>query len=255
MLTVCPLADLAGVRHAFFGRSGGVSEGPYASLNCGFGSRDAAERVARNRDRARAAINLEGGPLITAYQVHSPRVAVVEEPWPEGRAPQVDALVTRRRGVALGVLTADCVPILLADARAGVVGAVHAGWRGALGGVVEAAVAAMVALGAQAGAIAAGIGPAIARVSYEVGPEFPAPFLEQSAQNAIFFDPAPRDGHFLFDLKGYVARRLGLAGVGDIQVLPWDTYAEESRFFSYRRACRRNEPDYGRALSAIYLEP
>jgi YfiH family protein len=164
-------------------------------------------------------------------------------------------MVTRERGLALGILTADCVPVLFADAEAGVVGAAHAGWKGALTGVVEATVAAMTALGADRKRIVAGIGPAISQRSYEVGPEFPAPFLEQDARNSDFFCPAKREGHFLFDLKGYVARRLAALRVSAIQSLPCDTCAEDERFFSYRRACHRKETDYGRGLSAIYLEP
>jgi purine-nucleoside/S-methyl-5'-thioadenosine phosphorylase / adenosine deaminase len=255
MLTIGPLNDLPGIRHAFFERTGGVSEGLYSSLNCGFGSGDTADRVAENRTRALARIDLEPGDLVTAYQVHSNRVAVVENPWPRDAAPKVDALVTRTRNVALGILTADCVPVLLADAQAGVIGAAHAGWQGALGGVLGAVVAAMTDLGAAPKRITAGIGPAIGQRSYEVGPEFPAPFLAQSETNQDFFRPAKRDGHFMFDLKGYAARCLGRAGIKTVQVLPCDTCAEDDRFFSYRRSCQRREPDYGRGLSAIYLEP
>ena len=255
MLTTGPLNDLAAVRHGFFCRTGGISEGLFSSLNCGYGSGDEAAKVTENRRRAMAMLDLEGGRLVTAYQVHSPDVVEVKEPWAREDAPRADAMVTRERGVALGILTADCVPVLLADAQAGVVGAAHAGWKGALTGVVERTVAAMGALGAEPKRLVAGIGPAIAQRSYEVGPEFPAPFLEQDTRNADFFCPAQREGHFHFDLKGYVARRLAVAGVGTIQTLPCDTCAEDSRFFSYRRACHRREPDYGRGLSAIYLEP
>ncbi|MFQ5775458.1 MAG: peptidoglycan editing factor PgeF [Kiloniellaceae bacterium] len=254
MLTIGPLDELPGVRHAFFGRGGGVSEGPYRSLNCGFGSGDVAANVAENRARAMARIDLDHDRLVTAYQVHSNRVAVVERPWPRDRAPQVDALVTTRPGVALGVLSADCAPVLLADPKAAVVGAAHAGWRGALAGIVEAVVEAMVELGARRADIVAGIGPTIGRRSYEVGPEFPAPFMEQARDNRDFFRPAPRDGHFMFDLKGYVARRLAAAGVGNAQILPGDTCTQEARFFSYRRARLRGQRDYGRGLSAIYLQ-
>lgn len=255
MLTICPLNSLAGVRHAFFGRRGGVSTGLYASLNCGFGSGDDAAHVAENRTRALNQIELEADRLVTAYQTHSSEVAAVTRPWAPEDAPKVDAMVTKERSLALGILTADCAPVLLADSTAGVVGAAHAGWRGALNGILEAVVAAMTHLGARREAIAAGIGPAIGYRSYEVGPEFPAPFLEQDSGNADFFRPAPRSGHFLFDLKGYVARRLGAAHVGNVRVLPCDTCVEEARFFSYRRACLHGEPDYGRGLSAIYLEP
>ena len=255
MLTIGPLNDLPGIRHAFFDRTGGVSEGLYTSLNCGFGSGDTADRVAENRARALAQLELEPDGLATAYQVHSSRVAIVESPWAREAAPKVDAMVTRTPKLALGILTADCAPVLLADAKAGVIGAAHAGWHGALGGVLDAVVAAMVDLGATPERIAAGIGPTISQRSYEVGPEFPAPFLAQSETNQDFFCPAARDGHFMFDLKGYVARLLGNAGVQKVQILPCDTCAEDARFFSYRRSCQRNEPDYGRGLSAIYIEP
>jgi len=255
MLTIGPLNDLPGVRHAFFERTGGVSEGLYASLNCGFGSGDEAERVAENRARALARLEIEDSDLVTVYQVHSNRVAVVEETWPREAAPKVDAMVTRTPGRALGILTADCVPVLLADAAAGVVGAAHAGWRGALDGVLDAAVSAMVELGAAPNRIVAGIGPAICQRSYEVGPEFPQPFIAQAESNRDFFCPASRAGHFMFDLKGYVARRLAAADIKNVQVLPCDTCAEDTRFFSYRRACQRGEPDYGRGLSVICLEP
>lgn len=255
MLTIGPLNDLPGVRHAFFTRSGGVSEGLYRSLNCGFGSGDDQAKVAENRARAMARIDLAADRLVTAYQVHSERVAVADRPWSLDERPKVDALVTREPGLALGVLTADCAPVLLADHQAGVVGAAHAGWRGAAGGVLEAVVAAMLDLGAESKRIVAGIGPCIAQRSYEVGPEFPGPLLEQSADNSDFFCPAPRSGHFLFDLKGYAARRLAHLGIGSIQCLPCDTCGEAERFFSYRRTCQAGERDYGRGLSAIYLEP
>ncbi len=254
MLTIGPLNDLTQVRHAFLTRRGGVSEGLYESLNCGYGSNDDAERVTENRARAMARIGLGPDRLVTAYQIHSSRVAVVEEPWAHGQAPRADALVTKVRDLALGVLTADCAPVLLADAKAGVVGAAHAGWRGALGGVLEAVVEAMEGLGAKRAQIAAGVGPTIAQRSYEVGPEFPGPILEQTPGSEDFFCPARREGHFLFDLKGYVARRLSRMGVTNVQCLPCDTCAEPDRFFSYRRSRNLGEPDYGRGLSAIYLE-
>jgi YfiH family protein len=255
MLTIGPLNDLPGVRHGFFTREGGVSEGIYASLNCGPGSGDAREAVRENRRRAMAALDLPGAPLVTVHQVHSPTVVEVESPWEMGAGPEADGMVTRRPGLALGVLAADCAPVLLADAEAGVVGACHSGWKGAVGGVLEATLEAMVRLGAQAGRIVAGVGPCIAQRSYEVGTEFPAPFLAQDADNARFFCPsAKRPDKLHFDLKGYVANRLGLAGAGEVQVLPCDTCAEPARFFSYRRASKAGEGDYGRLLSAIVLE-
>jgi YfiH family protein len=254
MLTSDSLADLPGIRHGFFTRQGGVSEGLYASLNCGLGSGDDLARVAENRRRALARLGLPGEHLATAYQVHSNRAALAEAPWPADDRPRVDALVTRTPGLALGILTADCVPVLFADREAGVVAAAHAGWRGALDGILEATLAVMQRLGAGAKSTLAAVGPAIEQPSYEVGPEFPAPFLDQDPANRDFFQAAPRAGHFLFDLKGYVTRRLAGAGVGRIDSLAADTCAESERFFSYRRSCLQSEGAYGRLLSAIALE-
>jgi YfiH family protein len=255
MLTIGPLNDLPGLRHGFLTRQGGVSEGLYSSLNCGLGSGDDPAKVAENRRRALAKIELDGASLVTAYQVHSAKAVVVERPWAQEDRPQVDGLVTRVPGLALGVLTADCVPVLLADVQAGVVGAAHAGWHGALGGVLESTVEAMEGLGAARGNLVAGIGPAIAQRSYEVGPDYPAPFLAEDEDNRDLFCPSRRQGHFHFDLKGYVARRLARLGLASVQALPCDTCAEDRRFFSYRRACLRGETDYGRGLSVICLEP
>ncbi|HEX9463244.1 MAG TPA: peptidoglycan editing factor PgeF [Alphaproteobacteria bacterium] len=254
MLTLGPLNRLDGVRHGFFSREGGVSEGLYASLNCGLGSGDKAENVLANRARAAGEIDIDPDSLITCYQVHSAEVVRVEAPWTRDRLPKADAMVTRQRGIALGILTADCAPILLADGQARIIGAAHAGWRGALGGVIGATVAAMVELGAEAKRIVAGIGPCIAQRSYEVGPEFPAPFLAANPANSVLFAPCAANGKYLFDLRGFVAGELGRAGVSQVYDLPHDTCREE-RFFSYRRACQRGEKDYGRALSAIALEP
>jgi len=254
MLTAETLDHQPGLRHGFFSRQGGVSQGLFASLNCGLGSGDAAEAVRENRARALRQLDLTEAPLVTCFQVHSPTAVTVAEPWPEAERPRADALVTDRRGVALGVVTADCAPILFADPKAGVVGAAHAGWKGALAGVVGSTVTAMEALGAKRGRIAAAVGPCIGWDSYEVGPEFPLPFLAQSAGNARFFKPGQGDRQ-LFDLKAYAAWRLAEAGVGTLAVEPADTWAEEARFFSYRRSTQRREPDYGRLLSAIALEP
>ena len=254
MLTLGPLNEIAAIRHGFFSRNGGVSEGAYGSLNCGYGSGDEAGRVTENRARAMARIEFESDRLVTAYQCHSAEVAVVEAPWEREAAPKVDGLVTRQPKLALGILTADCAPVLMADAMGRAIGAAHAGWRGALNGILEATIDSMVGLGAKREAIVVGVGPTIGQRSYEVGPEFPAPFLAQSEDNDDFFYPAHREGHFMFDLRTYIARRLGRAGVGRVQLLPCDTCAEENRFFSYRRACLRGESDYGRNLSAIYLD-
>jgi polyphenol oxidase len=242
-----------GIRHAFFTRDGGVSEGIFASLNCGLGSGDDKDKVLENRRRAAAALDRATDELVTCYQVHSPQVAIVDRPWRREDRPRADAMVTRMPGIALGILTADCVPVLFADAEARIIGAAHAGWRGAVSGVLEATVTAMTNLGAAPKRIAATIGPCIAQPSYEVGPEFPAPFLAEDAANAAFFVAAARTGHFLFDLPGYVARRLARLGLTRVMRTGGDTAAEPDRFFSYRRSCLKKEPDYGREISAIAL--
>jgi hypothetical protein len=247
------LTALPGVRHGFFTREGGVSSGAYATLNCGLGSGDDAGMVRENRQRAMAALGLEGEALVTAYQIHSPTALVVETPWPHDARPRVDGLVTRQRGIALGVLAADCTPVLLVEPECGVIGAAHAGWRGALSGILEATVDAMVGLGAARKLVRAAIGPTIAQASYEVGPEFPAPFLARNASDSAFFAPSERAGHFMFDLPGYVASRLGALGLGAVDQLAHDTYAEPERFFSYRRNTHEGIKDYGRGLSAIAL--
>lgn len=259
MLTLGPLNRLEGVRHGFFSREGGVSEGLYASLNCGLGSADRPDHVLINRARAAQAIDVASDALLTCYQIHSAEVVTVETAWPRDRLPKADAMVTRHAGIALGILTADCAPVLLADGAARVIGAAHAGWRGALGGVIGATVAAMVELGAEPKRIVAGIGPCIAQRSYEVGAEFPAPFLAADPAHEILFAPcaaaaARGEIKYLFDLRGFVAAQLAKAGLAQVYDLPHDTCREE-RFFSYRRACQRREPDYGRGLSAIALEP
>lgn len=253
MLTADTLDHQPGVRHGFFSRQGGVSQGLFASLNCGLGSGDTADAVRENRARALRQLDLPLETLLTCYQVHSATAVTVADPWGDEARPRADALVTDRRGVALGVVTADCAPVLLADAQAGVVGAAHAGWKGALAGVVESTVAAMEALGAKRHHIAAAVGPCIGWDSYEVGPEFPQGFLAQAPGNARFFKPGRGDRQ-LFDLKAFVAWRLAEAGVGTLAVDPGDTWADEQRFFSYRRATQRREGDYGRLLSAIALE-
>lgn len=247
------LSAVVGLRHGFFSRHGGVSGGLYQSLNCGFGSSDNPSNVTINRERALLALGGQPGNLVTAYQVHS-RVAVcVERPWKEGEAPKADALVTNKSGITLGILTADCAPVLLVDETSGVIGAAHAGWRGALLGILEETIESMTNLGAQPSRIAAAIGPCIGFNSYEVGREFPAPFLAENQADAAYFREAPRPDHFLFDLAGYVARRLHDAGISDVERLACDTFAEEASFFSYRRARHRTEEDYGRLLSAISL--
>ena len=244
---------LAGVRHAFFTREGGVSGGFYASLNGGVGSRDHAGLVAENRARMAAALAVEPHRFLTAYQIHSPDVVVAEQPWAGDARPRADAIVTRTAGLAIGVSTADCGPVLFADADARVIGAAHAGWRGALSGVIEATVAAMERLGAARGRIRAALGPMIRQGNYEVGPDFIARFATEDKACADFFRPAAREGHALFDLPGYIAARLDRAGVHAIEDSGLCTYAEPERFFSFRRTTHRAEPDYGRHINAIAL--
>lgn len=253
MITLPPLDTLPGIAHAFFTREGGVSIGQYHSLNCGFGSDDDSGHVAANRARAMAHLGFSADALVTVHQIHSPSVTVVDRPWAYADNPQADALVTRIPGVVLGILTADCVPVLFADLNARVVGAAHAGWKGATGGVLEATIARMEELGAQRRDIYAAIGPAIQQNSYEVGPEFIDRIIAIDPTYARFAKPAPRLGHFLFDLPGFVEHRLDAAGVSRIARSKQDTLSEESVFFSYRRTTLRKEPDYGRQLSAIAL--
>jgi purine-nucleoside/S-methyl-5'-thioadenosine phosphorylase / adenosine deaminase len=244
---------LPGLAHGFFTRLGGVSQGVYASLNAGVGSRDAPEAVAENRARAAAALGVAPGRLAVPYQVHSPDATAISEPWPPNARPRCDALVTATPGLALGVTGADCGMILFADRRARVVGAAHAGWKGALAGVIEATVVAMEGLGAKRGQIVAALGPCIAHRSYEVGPEFVAAFAEAGENTGPYFTPSRRARHSMFDLNAYIAARVARAGIGGIDDLRLDTYADEGRFFSYRRATHRKEPDYGRLMSIIVL--
>jgi YfiH family protein len=245
------VSALGGVPHGFLGRRGGASTGAIAGLNVGLGAGDDPALVAANRALAVEAVS-PAARLVTLYQVHSAACVTVAEPWPESERPRADALVTDRQGLLLGVLTADCAPVLLADREAGVVGAAHAGWRGALGGVLPATVAAMAALGARPKRIAAAIGPCIAQASYEVDTDFRARFLAAGPANDRFF-AAGRPGHYHFDLEGYVAAGLAAAGVGRIEPLGLDTYAEPERFYSFRRSTHRGEPAYGRQITLIGL--
>ena len=245
----------AAVRHAFFSRQGGVSDGIYGSLNCGFGSGDAEDRVAANRSRAVTSLDLAADSLVTLHQAHTTTALVVDAAFERGRAPVADGLVTRTPGLALGVLSADCAPVLMADAEAGVIGAAHAGWRGAVGGVVESTIDAMTRLGARTDRIVAAVGPCIGWESYEVGPEFRAQFVAAAPANASFFVPAVRAGHFRFNLPGYVKHRLDALGVASAEALGLDTCADADRFFSYRRNTLGGEKRYGRNLSTIALAP
>jgi YfiH family protein len=251
-LTADPLSAANNIRHGFFTRRGGASEGIYASLNCGFGSDDDKAHVHENRRRAMREIGLAEDALRTVYQIHSANVVTVGDGAQDTATTKADALVSAQPGIALGVLAADCAPVLMADPESGVIGAAHAGWRGAVSGVIEATIAAMAGLGAEPERITAVVGPCIAQSSYEVGAEFPQPFQAQDPANDRFFAPGNRDGHLQFDLAGYVLSRLAGAGVSAASALGADTYADED-LFSYRRTCHRGEPDYGRNLSVIAL--
>ena len=242
---------LAGIRHGFLGRQGGVSSGLFASLNVGLGSSDDRAAVAENRARATAAV-APGARLVTVHQVHSATCVTVTAPFPDDDRPPADAMVTATPGLALGILTADCAPILLADPEAGVIGAAHSGWKGTLSDIAGATVAAMEALGARRDGIAAAIGPSIARASYEVDPAFRDRFLADDPEHERFFTPGKGD-RWQFDLEGLVALRLANAGVRTVAALGVDTYPDEVRWFSYRRTTHRQEPDYGRQLSVIAL--
>jgi YfiH family protein len=247
------LSTLPSIRHAFFTREGGVSEGVYATLNGGVGSNDDPEHVRENRARMAAGVGVAPEQFLTVYQIHSPEVVTVEAPWPHDARPRADAMVTRKPGLALGISTADCGPVLFADAQAGVIGAAHAGWRGAFTGVIEATVAAMEKLGAERSAIAVALGPVIRQENYEVGPEFVARFREADEANARFFKSSAREGHAMFDLPGYIASRLQAANIRNVDDLGLCTCADAARFFSYRRMTLRGESDYGRHINAIAL--
>jgi purine-nucleoside/S-methyl-5'-thioadenosine phosphorylase / adenosine deaminase len=254
MIRLGRLDNAGGIRHGFFTRQGGVSDGLFASLNCGYGSRDRAERIEQNRTIAMRMLGFSGDRLVTCRQVHSAVAVTVKEPWPHRTAPAADAMATNRPGVVLGVLAADCAPLVLCDPVTRVIGAAHAGWRGAFAGVAEAAVEAMERLGAARRRIRVGIGPCIGPASYEVGPEFPQPILARDPAVQRYFTPARRADHFMFDLAGYIAYRLSAFGVPVIERAPHDTMAEPDLFFSYRRACLRGEPAFGLGLSAIAID-
>ncbi len=249
------LSACAGIRHAFFTRRGGVSEGDYASLNGGLGSRDDPERVAENRARMCAQLRLPADRLVSLYQIHSAEAVTVEAPFAPAERPRADAMVTRAESLALGIATADCGPILFADPAEGVVGAAHAGWKGALTGVIEATVRAMEALGARRHRIVAVLGPTISQPAYEVGPDFIARFRGEAPGMDRFLGPGTRPDHAQFDLPGFIQARLAEAEVGKAASLDLCTYADAERFYSYRRATHRGEPDYGRLISAIAIGP
>jgi len=245
------LSAIPGLRHAFFSRDGGVSGGIYASLNGGIGSSDDPGNVAENRRRMAEQMGVRPENFLSLWQIHSPDAVVASGPWP-GERPRADAIVTRTEGLAIGATAADCGPILFVDPSARVIGAAHAGWKGALTGVLESTVAAMEKLGAERSGIVAAIGPLIRQHSYEVGGEFVERFIEADAENAMFFLPSTREGHAMFDLAAFIRMRLENAGVLMIDDTGIDTYSDE-RFYSYRRSVHRKEPDYGRHVHAIAL--
>jgi YfiH family protein len=247
------LSAVPGLRHAFFSRDGGVSDGIYAGLNGGIGSNDDPAKVAENRRLMAEQMGVTTDHFLTLFQVHSPDAVVASAPWDTASRPRADAIVTRAEGLAIGVTAADCGPILFVDPNARVIGAAHAGWKGALTGIIESTVGAMEGLGAERAGIVAAIGPLIRQRSYEVGNEFVERFVEADAENTRFFLPASREGHAMFDLAGFIRMRLEDAGVLMIDDTGVDTYSDE-RFFSYRRSVHRNEPDYGRHVHAIVLE-
>ncbi len=253
MITAPEFAALPGILHGFFTRQEGVSEGVYQSLNIGLGSDDETDRVTENRKRVADRFGIAVDRLLFPYQIHSPDVMVVDRPWSKSDRPRVDALATATPGLAIGISTADCGPVLFADAKAGVIGAAHAGWKGAIGGVLEATIAAMEDLGAERPAITAVLGPTISVANYEVGPEFVDRFLAEDATNRRHFAEAERPGHKFFDLPGYIMLRLRDAGVA-ASALGACTYRDEDRFYSYRRATHRRESDYGRLASVIVLQ-
>jgi purine-nucleoside/S-methyl-5'-thioadenosine phosphorylase / adenosine deaminase len=252
-LCASSLAAISGVSHGFFTRQGGVSSGIYASLNCGPGSNDEAANVQENRARVAEILGTKPPHLLTVFQKHSATAVPAKTPWETGKTPEADAIVTSTPGLAIGVLTADCAPVLLCDREARVVGAAHAGWRGALSGIVEATVEAMTGLGAEPRRIVAVIGPAISQKAYEVGSDYVERFIAEEPESAPFFVTDEGSGEPHFDLPGYVGERLKRAGVGTISDLGLCTYCDESRLFSYRRSQHHGETDYGRQISAILL--
>jgi YfiH family protein len=252
-ITADCLAEIGNVSHGFFTREGGVSAGLYNSLNCGSGSKDAPESVSENRRRVAQALGAPDKRLLTCHQIHSAEAIVVTEPWEIGRNPKADGMVTKIPGILLGALAADCAPVLFADPEARVVGAAHAGWKGALTGVIEATIAAMEALGAHRRHIRAALGPCIGPAAYEVGAEFEARFLDVDSDNARFFRRQSGEQRPYFDLPGFVLDRLAAAGLDSVENCTRCTYADETNLFSYRRATHRGEPDYGRQVSAIVL--
>jgi len=253
MIEASELQSASSLRHGFFTRQGGHSSGLFTSLNCGFGSGDDKPTVARNRAAAGERLGVTGDDVLTVWQWHSADVVVADSSWDAMAPPKADAIVTTKPGLAIAVLTADCAPILFADAEAGVIGAAHAGWKGAFAGVSDATVTAMEKQGARRERITAIIGPTISQKAYEVGPDFADQFTAEALDNADFFTPSPRPRHQMFDLPAYLKRRMIRQGVGLVVDMGLCTYSDDDRFYSYRRATHRNEKDYGRQISAIVL--
>ncbi|CTQ43660.1 peptidoglycan editing factor PgeF [Roseibium aggregatum] len=244
---------LDGIRHGFFTRQGGVSGGIYTSLNIGLGSDDERSSVLENRGRVADQLGIGADRLVSPYQIHSADVITVSAPFALDADRKADALVTATPGLAIGIATADCGPLLFADTKAGVIGAAHSGWKGAVTGILQNTVAAMEALGATRTNITAVLGPTISQGAYEVGPEFKERFLQEHPDNTRYFKPSERAEHFMFDLPAFITDKLQALGLGVVADLALCTYADEDRFFSYRRTTHRKEPDYGRQISAIAL--
>ncbi len=249
------LSECAGIRHAFFTREGGVSDGIYASLNGGVGSSDETSNVAENRARMARELDVTPDRFLSAYQIHSQQVVVADAPWASDERPKADAIVTKTPGLAIGVSTADCGPLLFADAEARVIGAAHAGWRGAFTGVIENTITEMENLGARRDRIRVSLGPLIRQSNYEVSQDFVDQFLRENERHARFFSVGDRAGHAMFDLPGFIELRIEQSGIVGFQDLGLCTYADPDRFYSYRRATHRAEPDYGRHINAIVLTP
>lgn len=254
MISVSALNDVSRVRHGFFTRQGGVSEGIYESLNCGYGSGDDADKVAANRKIAMATMEQPLTALATVRQEHTIKAVAIDKPFADNDRPAADAMVTNKRNLVLGVLTADCAPVLFADGKAGVVAAAHAGWRGALGGILESTLKLMTEMGAKLPSVVAGVGPSITRRSYEVDRDFVVAFMAETDENGYFFQESLVEGRYKFDLPGYISRKLSRLGVSTVTHTPCDTCLEAERFFSYRRSRLLGEENYGRQLSAIVLE-
>jgi YfiH family protein len=253
MITIKPYNFASNIKHGFFTRAGGVSNGLYHSLNCGFGSGDRFENVNTNRNRTLVKLGVPDNKLLTCNQVHSAKALAVAIPWSEEDVPKADGMATNVPGIVLGILTADCAPVLFADSTAGIIGAAHAGWQGALNGILEATADEMIGLGSSYRNISVAIGPCIGEDSYEIGPEFRENFINSSMKNNQFFKPSQRKGHHMFDLVSYVEHRLFKMGISEIYRTGYDTYRDKDLFFSYRRSVKLGEPGYGRELSAITL--